>query len=527
VNLAAVLREHARTHPDAPALLDPWGGRTRTTTFGQLEDLGQRAAALLLKKRLRPGAVVLVLHPMSAELYVALLAVFRLGMVVMALDPSAGLEHIERCCKLQPPHALIASAKVHLLRLVSPALRHIPVKFTIGWPVPGAVRWSLLRGTRPCRDLVEVSDDAPALLTFTSGSTGQPKGAVRTHRFLLAQYEALAHSLALAPGDTDVATLPIVLLANLASRVTSLIPDADLRRPGFIDPAPVVRQILEHNATSSVASPAFFECIARYCTEQNITLPGLRKLFSGGAPVFPRLLDQLQRIAPNAEVVALYGSTEAEPIAHLSHREMDEPDRAAMLGGRGLLAGPAVPEVQLRILRNQWGEPVGPFTQGAFEASCCAPGEPGEIVVTGGHVLKGYLNGRGDHETKFRVGGQTWHRSGDAGYLDERGRLWLLGRCVGRIVDARGHLYPFAAETAVYQDARVKRAAVVAEGGKRLLVIEWFDPKQPGDVEALRLRLSWALIDEVRVWDRVPVDNRHNAKIDYPALHRRLERARG
>jgi acyl-CoA synthetase (AMP-forming)/AMP-acid ligase II len=522
VNLAAVLREHARTHPDTPALLDPWRGRTRTTTFGELEDLGRRAAALLLEKKLRPGDVVLVLHPMSAELYVALLAVFRLGMVVMALDPSAGPEHIERCCQLQPPHALIASAKAHLLRLISPALRRIPVKFTIGWPVPGATRWSLLRGMRPHPDLVDVSDDAPALLTFTSGSTGQPKGAVRTHGFLLAQHVALAHSLNLTPGDTDIATLPIVLLANLASRVTSLVPDADLRRPGFIDPAPVVRQILEHDATSSVASPAFFERIALYCIERNVTLPSLRKLFAGGAPVFPRLLDQMQRVAPNADVVALYGSTEAEPIAHLARREFDDTERAAMLCGRGLLAGPAVPEIRLRVLRDQWGQPVGPFTLHEFDANCCAANEPGEIVVTGGHVLKGYLNGRGDHETKFRVGGETWHRTGDAGYLDERGRLWLLGRCVGRITDARGNLYPFAAETAAYQDARVKRAAVVADGGKRLLVIEWYDPNQPGDVEAIRRSLAWAQIDEVRVWDHIPVDKRHNAKIDYPALRHRL-----
>ena len=69
----------------------------------------------------------------------------------------------------------------------------------------------------------------------------------------------------------------------------------------------------------------------------------------------------------------------------------------------------------------------------------------------------------------------------------------------------------------------MKRAAVVADAGKRLLVLEWYDPKQPGDVEAIRRALAWAHIDEVRVWDRVPVDNRHNAKIDYPALRRKLK----
>ena len=116
----------------------------------------------------------------------------------------------------------------------------------------------------------------------------------------------------------DLATLPIVALANLGSGVTSLIPDADLRYPGAVAPAPMFAQIQAHHATSSVASPAFFECLVRHGAPSGLTLPSFKKLFTGGAPVFPRLLDQMQTFAPNAEVVALYGSTEAEPIAHVA-----------------------------------------------------------------------------------------------------------------------------------------------------------------------------------------------------------------
>jgi acyl-CoA synthetase (AMP-forming)/AMP-acid ligase II len=321
----------------------------------------------------------------------------------------------------------------------------------------------------------------------------------------------------------DLATLPNVALANLGSGVTSLIPNADLRSPGAITPAPVFAQIHAHQSTSSVASPAFFECLVRHATPHGLTLPSLRKLFTGGAPVFPRLLDQMQTLAPNAEVVALYGSTEAEPIAHVSRREVTVDDLKAMHTGKGLLAGVPVAEVRLRILRDQWGKPVGPYDAAAFAATCCGPGEPGEIVVHGEHVLRGYLRGEGDEETKFRVDGAVWHRTGDAGYLDERGRLWLLGRCVARIHDVHGDLYPFAAETAVYQDPRLRRVALVAHRGKRILAVEFYEGHTPADLDAVRAALTWTHLDEVRPFRCIPVDKRHNAKIDYPSLYRLLE----
>src|SRR6185503_8477337 len=99
---------------------------------------------------------------------------------------------------------------------------------------------------------------------------------------------------------------------------------------------------------------------------------------------------------------------------------------------------------------------------------CLESGEVGEIVVSGAHVLSGYLQGRGDEETKFRVDDAIWHRTGDAGWLDAQGRLWLLGRCAARIADERGTLWPFAVECAAQQNAAIRRAALVSDEGQRL-----------------------------------------------------------
>jgi acyl-CoA synthetase (AMP-forming)/AMP-acid ligase II len=231
----------------------------------------------------------------------------------------------------------------------------------------------------------------------------------------------------------------------------------------------------------------------------------------------------MQAMAPNADVVAVYGSTEAEPIAHISRREILPVDQEAMQQGRGLLAGPPIDDIQLRILRDQWGHPVGPYTEAKFVEDCLPAGQPGEIVVSGDHVLQGYLNGQGDEETKFRVDGVVWHRTGDAGYLDDQTRVWLLGRCAAQIRDRHGVLYPFAAETAVTQDSRVRRAAMVAHADRRILAVEFYDPAET-DLTPIREALSWIHCDEVRVCKRIPVDKRHNAKVDYPSLYRMLEK---
>src|SRR5262249_59732527 len=129
LNLAHTLLEQTRLRPNAPAIIDTHRGRTRITTFADLDLAAARVARLLVNHGLQPGDTVLVFHPMSAELYIALLALFRQRLVAMFLDPSAGRDHIERCCAVHAPKALIAGTKAHLLRLVVPALRRIPVKF--------------------------------------------------------------------------------------------------------------------------------------------------------------------------------------------------------------------------------------------------------------------------------------------------------------------------------------------------------------------------------------------------------------
>ncbi len=528
MNIAEVLLQRAAELGENAAIVDVHRNdihrnRDRCLSFRELDAATASVADQMRRASLQPGDGVLLLHSVSAELYAVLIALFRLGCVAIFLDPSAGRAHVERCCAIFPPKAVFGSLRALLLRCTVPALRRVPKAFCFGW-FPGSQRLELRTHTAATisPQVFSVVPEAPALVTFTSGSTGQPKAALRTHAFLLAQHRALEASLALQPGKRDLTTLPIFLLANLASGVSSILPDADLRSPGKIAAGPVLAQIERHKIETTAASPAFVSRLIDECERSGIAMPSLSSVYMGGAPVFPGLLRKAKQFCPHAEITAVYGSTEAEPMAEIALSDISSEDFNAMEQGKGLLTGRPVSSISLRVIREQWGVPISSLDARTFEQLLMARGVPGEIVVSGSHVLPGYLNREGDDETKLEVDGARWHRTGDLGYIDPTGRLWLLGRCNGKIQDSRGSLYPFAVECAAMQTPGIRRAALAAVDGRRVLAIESTESLSPDDI--LR-SLAWAQLDEVVLLDHVPVDKRHNAKIDYIALFRKLKRA--
>lgn len=514
----------AAARPDAVALVDRCLGRDRSVTYAQLEAESRRIAAVLRARGLAPGAAVLVYEPPSIELYGALVAMFRLGLVAMVVEPSGGPRLLEAACALRPPAALLASRRAQLLRLVSPSVRRIPLKLSSrGW-IPGAVRLDVDELLEPAHDVVGVADDAPALLTFTSGSTGRPRGAIRTHGILARQHDALADGISARDGELDLVALPIVVLANLGSGAGTVLPDADLRRPDAIDASRLLGQIARTRPTRITAPPAFLERIAAACIDGGTTLPDIERIVTGGGPVFPDLIARLRRAMPRARILSVYGSTEAEPIAHLADEDVAPADAGRVRGGAGLLAGAPVAQVTLRVIRATWGMPLPPMTARALAERSCGRGEPGEIVVSGAHVVPGYVDGIGDEETKFRVAGAVWHRTGDVGYVDAAGRLWLLGRAEAVVRDARGTVHPFAVECAARTLAGVRRAALVAHAGRRVLLVELDRAVRRGPPDPSLLPAG--AIDDLVVCDRMPMDRRHNSKVDYAAAARLVRRLR-
>ncbi|HEY0008527.1 MAG TPA: AMP-binding protein, partial [Tepidisphaeraceae bacterium] len=185
MNVTHLLLRQAAERPNTLAILERAPRRGgRSETFASLQVASAHAAARFQADGVRAGDAVLVFVPMSADLYVILIALFRLGAVAMFLDPSAGREHIARCCEILPPKAMIAVPKAHLLRLTTPALRRIPLHYSVNWWLPLTKWWSRSKSFPADMSVVTRVDDDAALITFTSGSTGRPKAAARSHGFL-------------------------------------------------------------------------------------------------------------------------------------------------------------------------------------------------------------------------------------------------------------------------------------------------------------------------------------------------------
>lgn len=523
MNLVEFLDQSALQTPDAAAIIDHPTAAPRVTSFANLRTRSAQLATLFARAGVHAGDGIVILVPMSAELYAVIAAALRLGAVPVFIAPEQADVQLARCRGTIPLRAFVGTPMACLFRLLHPPLREIKAVFvTQGW-MPGARSIGPASVLPPLARPVTGLADAPAMLTFTAGSTGIGKGVMRSHRLLQATQEILLRKLVLRPGSVNVATMPALVMANVAQGVTSLIPPGDLRSPAKVDPARLASTVSRWHAESLLASPSLVERLSAHCLASGQHLDTLRAVFMGGAPVFLPVMERASRIAPHASVTALYGSTEAEPIALIRLDEISAADRAATAHGAGLPAGKPIEEIKLAILGDHWGRPLGRLSAEAYRSMVKRAGETGEIVVCGPHVSPAYLGGLGDAENKFHLGSEVWHRTGDSGRLDEHGRLWLTGRCAARVGEAPGAVYPLMVEAALAGHPFIASAAFVGHRGRRLLVVSLAPGADKSRLEPLVKLLPWAGIEQIVCLPTIPVDRRHNAKTDYPRLQRELD----
>ncbi|MBC8144730.1 MAG: AMP-binding protein [bacterium] len=508
-NIIDIFLRNATKQPDAIAIVDD----DNRTTYGELANDVQRAAGYLVSSGVERGDHVLVFVPMSTQLYTLLLALFHIGATAVFIDAWADRNRLARACRAIELKAFVGVPKAHLLRFVSKEIRRIPIKL-----IASVDGWRSTRSLSP----ETVAADHPALITFTTGSSGAPKGAIRTHGFLVAQHRALVASFETSRGDVDLPVLPIFALNNLAAGATTVIPSLDPRRVDEFDPAAIVAQMHGEGVSTTTGSPSFYWRLADHCVSQRVSIPSLRRIFLGGASVGPALARQLVAAFPQAAVTIVYGSTEAEPISMIDARVMLE--RLSM-GGVGLPVGRPIRSIDVLIL------PIidAPITASSKEellSIALASNEHGEICVAGDHVLAAY---HGDEQvwlrTKVRAGGRVWHRTGDAGYLDAHGELWLMGSVRQSFEHNGNRVFVLPIELMLATIDGVAAGTIMQIDKRIAIVVEATNAASHSDIEKrVRQSLDMVDIDDVHILEKIPRDPRHRSKINYEVLREMLVR---
>ncbi|MDX1403777.1 MAG: AMP-binding protein [Woeseiaceae bacterium] len=516
---AATLRRRA----GHPALVAGLGDKRQSLDFAGLDRKVDGVVATLAASGLRAGDKVLLAVPISIDTYAVMLALLKAGMVIMYIDPAHGAAQVSQILRRWPPAAIVASKPILLLGMLFPEVRRIAKRFVVGGNACGATTIGGNDESACAVRITQRSSADSAILSFTSGSTGEPKALIRTHGFLRKQLDILQRLARPTGDDIDFVAMPMFVLFNLANGITSVLPACNMKHPGRADPRIVLGQLCAEKATRMVASPALLDRLADHCLRQSRVIPDLRCISTGGGPVAPSLPVRLSRIAPNATIKMVYGSTEAEPIASIDADQVSVVDRAQTREGAGLLVGRPVSGCSVRVIDSVPGQPIAALTPKRFARLCVADGTAGEIVVSGDHVINGYADIARDAECKIHVNDTVWHRTGDAGYFDSYGRLWLVGRAGAALRDFRGTVYPFQVEYAVGAVRGVRRAALVEKDGERILALETSGREFRMHCAEAAKCVARFEIDRIVTLSRIPMDARHGAKVDYPALVRLLD----
>jgi acyl-coenzyme A synthetase/AMP-(fatty) acid ligase len=457
--------EQVRERPRHVAL---WTVEDGAISFADLFERTARAQRLFREQGLRPGDSVLIAAPPSTGLVAALLAIAGLGACTVVVEPWMSVERIDQVVRLVRPRLFYATFLGRLWGWRVPAIRRIPA-----WVSPRAAALAISPGSLHVEQLFP---DARASIAFSSGTSGAPKGAVRTHGYLR-DLQALLERGDLDLTGPDLAIFPNVVLFHLGTgRGSVWVPRgwsrSDLARIAALPP--------DRQPQSLACGPAFLERL--------LAVPGfasLRSVCVGGALADCRTLEAAMARWPEAQWTHIYGSTEAEPVALADARVAVAASRA-----RGyfqtLFLGAPIAEIRARL-------------------------EPDGLWVAGPNVCPELLGGSGEGDRGKRRGsdGARWHFMGDRVEADARG-WWYAGRSFQRPED-------FQLEQAVYVAIESSACFVHRAGDGRAYLVGEGVAHRAG-----QLRRRFPHLAGV-VEARIVRDRRHHARIDRTATLRRSE----
>lgn len=547
-NVINYLELHAQEFPDRIAL--KWVDRTagpipekdpdspfvyKQINFGEFSKLVGIAAKNLQLIGIKKNERVIIFLPMSLELYTAMFAIQRIGAIAVFLDSWARRDQLGASAECVDPAAMISHhAAFELIKNIPEfaSMRHRIIAGPGSDPLYTATLQELMTKNNGESEIEPVTSEFTALITFTTGSSGKPKGANRTHRFLSAQHKELHDVIPYTASDKDLPAFPIFSLNNIASGVTTILPALNLANPTGLDSAMLVNQIVNEKLTCCTLSPSMLNNLSEHCRANKIQLPGLRRVVTGGAPISKDDVKNFSAIAPNSKVWVLYGSTEVEPMAHIEAQEMIhmEVNTDPEIVEEGVNVGHISENLNYKFIRVHKGIIEGENSDlSEWEVP---PGEVGEFIVSGDHVCQNYYNNEQAFKgSKIRdKDGTIWHRTGDLAYIDSKKYLWMVGRIHNVIQRANKYYFPVRPEVLLKRFDFVDKCAFLGIpdsqlGEKNAIVIQPSDnfsrEKHIGEIVRI-FRKNLVPVDAFYLVKSIPFDPRHHSKVEYEKLRSSL-----
>lgn len=550
-NVINYLELHAQDFPDRIAL--KWVDRSagpipendpsqpfvyQQINFGDFSKLVGVTAKNLQLLGIKKNDRVIIFLPMSLELYTAMFAIQRIGAIAVFLDSWARRDQLGASAECVEPTAMISHHAAFELIKNIPEFASMRYRIIAG---PGAdsaytaTLQELMTNNNGVSEITPVTSEFTALITFTTGSSGKPKGANRTHRFLSAQHKELHDVIPYNEDDKDLPAFPIFSLNNIASGVTTILPALNLANPTALDSAMLVNQIINEKLTCCTLSPSMLNNLSEHCRVSNIHLSGLRRVVTGGAPISKDDVKNFCAVAPNSKVWVLYGSTEVEPMAHIEAQEMInmEVNTDPEIVEEGVNVGHISENLKYKFIKVHKGIIEGENSD--LSEWDVPPGEVGEFIVSGDHVCQNYYNNdQAFKSTKIRdKQGRIWHRTGDLAYIDEKKYLWMVGRIHNVIQRANRYYFPVRPEVLLKRFDFVDKCAFLGMqddqlGEKNTIVIQPAGNfvREKHISEILRIfRKNLIPVDSLYIVKSIPFDPRHHSKVEYEKLRNSLTEA--
>ncbi len=469
-SLLDIVDGSVRDYPDSPAL-EFFGA---TTSYAQLGDQVARAAEGLRKLGVKKGDPVAIILPNSPQHIVAFYAVLRLGAIVVEHNPLYTPRELRHQFEDHGAKVAIAWTKVvptlqdfpsdiavptivsvDVIRgmpVMTRAMLHLPIakareaRANLTMRVSGTVKWHALTSSDPIADSVPRPDaDDVAVIQYTSGTTGHPKGATLSHLNLSVNAaQARAWVPTIERGSAVVyAVLPMFHAYGLTLCLTfAMSMGARLVLFPKFDPELVLKAVRKHPPTFLPAVPPIYERLMAAAHDKGVSLNGIQIAISGAMPLTAALVNPWEA-ETRGYLVEGYGLSETAPVL------MANPVSATRRAGT---VGLPLPNTELRVV-----DPENP-TQDR------PPGEEGELIVRGPQVMSGYWNKPDETAAVFVAdanGGAPWFRTGDIVTVDDDGFVSIVDRIKELIITGGFNVAPSEVEEELRTHPDVADAAVV------------------------------------------------------------------